>query len=83
MFPEWGVAVLAGLVLAIIVPTFKFTTKAIARAIVEEIRVSLDIESMREDLAYVKNELTINGGETVKDRIHSIEKQVEMLIVDG
>ena len=40
------------------------------------------LKPIRSDLAYVKRELTVNGGETVKDRIFSIERQLEHLITD-
>lgn len=80
--PDWAVMVIAGLALAALVPAFKFTVRAVASAIVLEIRTQLNLDKVVEDLDYVKNELTINGGETVKDRIFSIERQLERLLTD-
>ena len=80
--PDWVWVVVAGLVLAALVPASKFVVKAVAVATAEELRRYLNFDQMVEDLDYVKNELTINGGETVKDRIFSIERQLERLLTD-
>ena len=95
---EWVWFVVAGLVLAILTPPFKrlytwmVETFAAAQAeshaqriaphLIVHLNGKLGLGHMREDIEYIKKELTINGGVTVKDRIHSIERQLEQIITD-
>lgn len=68
--------VLAGLTLAALVPLFKWTVKAVAHEIVSEVAKQLNIDDLVEDVAYIKNEVTVNGGETVKDRVLGLQHQI-------
>ena len=95
---EIVLAVIAGLALAILTPPFKnlyswlvrtysearseATASKLAPYLIREINGHLGLNQLREDIAHVKREVTINGGETLKDRVLSIERQIETLITD-
>lgn len=100
--PEWGWAVVAGAILAVLSPYLKrgfewFVTTyhtAHSKTLAEQLaphlaphlasllQVEFGLDQMQRDIDYIKNELTINGGETVKDGILRIERQLEAMLTD-
>lgn len=68
--------VLASVLLAGLIPMFKWSVKAIAHEIVRVVATELDLPQLSTDIAYLKDELTINGGETVKDRVALLQNQM-------
>lgn len=96
--PEWGWAVVAGAILAVLSPYLKrgfewFVTTyhtAHSKTLAEQLaphlasllQVEFGLDQMQRDIDYIKNELTINGGVTVKDGILRIERQLEVMLTD-
>lgn len=75
--------IIAGLVLAALVPLFMWVAKTIAKAIVDLIEEQIEypfkaeqVEQLMTDVDFIKGELTMNGGFTVKDQLVELQRTV-------
>lgn len=94
--PEWAWIVVAGLILAILTPpilaSIKYIRSAVTAAAAKSLAEALipfleeyfdgELSDLQSDIEYIKSELTLNGGTTVKDTVREIQRQVEALFTD-
>lgn len=82
--PAWVWTVIAGLVLAVIIPAAKFVIAAIALAIVQEINGSLGLDELRADLkvAAVERQEIKENQTAMQTQVTNLERQLEAILTD-
>lgn len=79
--------IIAGaIVLALLLAGGRYAIKAIASQVVSDIGDSLQERwqaDIDEAVAPIIEEVTVNGGGSLKDRVIQLQKQVEAIITDG